>query len=307
MEAPSALHVALDRLPGAVVVVDDAGRTVYENPLAAGLRLAPLAEDGRLEVPYNGIVRFFEQRSALLGDGHTLILFTEVTERELRLIAEREFLTMAAHDLQSPIAAIIGVSEALTAGAGEDPALRARFLAHLQRETRRLDRLAVALMALAHARRSGERVPIEVVALRPLLEEAADVLIPARGVTIEVDCPDDLAALTHAALLEQAVFNLAANAARHTREGSIRLSATGEASRARIEIADTGAGIAFGDRHRIFRRYEQGRVGARGTAGLGLSISHEIVEALGGRVELVETSDRGSTFAIELPGATITR
>src|SRR3954449_10989652 len=133
-----------------------------------------------------------------------LVGVDDLTEQERRDRAEREFVSNAAHELRTPLTTIIGAVEVLQAGAKEDPVERDRFLAHIERESARLARLARALLTLARAHAGQERPRLEPVELAPLLEEVADDLRPRDGVAVEVECPTDLAASVNRDLLEQA-------------------------------------------------------------------------------------------------------
>ena len=237
-------------------------------------------------------------------------LFFDVSERERRERAEREFVTNAAHQLQTPLAGIMSAVEVLQAGAKEDPGSRERFLAHVERECARLDRLARALLLLARVETGVEPPSRELVALLSCLEETAAGLMPAPGVSVEVDCPPDVALVTNRDLAAELLMNLGNNAAKHTVEGSITLRARAQGERAvTVEVADTGPGIPAGERDRVFERFFRGggSEGQREGAGLGLAIVKAAAEALGGQVELRSTPGGGTTVAVTLPGATLVR
>jgi signal transduction histidine kinase len=94
------------------------------------------------------------------------------------------------------------------------------------------------------------------------------------------------------------LFNLIQNAIRHTpADGSVTVRAASDGSSVEIEVADTGEGIAPGDRERVFEPFQQGAGRAArsdGSAGLGLAISRAIVEAHGGRIWVVEEPGSGA-------------
>jgi signal transduction histidine kinase len=90
------------------------------------------------------------------GSEAALLVLTDVSERERRLRAEREFVENAAHELRTPLAAITSAIERLQAGAREVPERRDRFLGHIQHESNRLNRLASSLLVLARAQTRGE-------------------------------------------------------------------------------------------------------------------------------------------------------
>jgi signal transduction histidine kinase len=212
---------------------------------------------------------------------------------------EREFVTNAAHELQSPLTAIVSAIEVLQAGAKDTPE-RDIFLDHIEQASLRLARLARALLVLARAESGAEPPKTELVPLAPLLDDVAARLRTLDGVTIAVSCPPDAAVVTNRALLEQAVQNVAENAAKYTRSGTIELVAhvDGEAE---ISVRDSGPGIAADERDRVFERFYRGHDAADEGSGLGLAIVRAATRALDGEVELDSTVGKGTTVRIRLP------
>ncbi|MEO9174262.1 MAG: ATP-binding protein [Gaiellales bacterium] len=238
------------------------------------------------------------------GVDTTVLVLTDVSERERRESAEREFVTNAAHELRTPLAAIAGAVEVLQSGAKDDPIERDRFLGHIERESARLTRLGRAMLVLARAQTGTEAPRLGRVPLRALLDDVAASLRPFEGVTVSVECADDLAALSDRDLLEQVLVNLAANAARHTDSGSIVLAArpNGRHELA-IELRDTGSGISRENRERIFDRFYRGGDRTGDGFGLGLAIVRASVQALGGTVDIESEPDSGTTARVVILSA----
>jgi signal transduction histidine kinase len=230
----------------------------------------------------------------------TILTFEDITARERRERAERDFVTNAAHELQTPLAAITSAVQVLQAGAKNDVADRDRFLGHVEQACRRLERLARALLVLARAQTGAETPRREIVPLSTLLHIVADGLPPGREV--EVECASDVAVFANQPLLEQALVNLAQNAAKHS-PGRIQLTGVRSNGQVRIQVRDTGTGIDEADRDRVFERFYRGEAPNSGF-GLGLAIVAEAVKAIDGSLEL-ETSTSGTSASITLPGATI--
>jgi signal transduction histidine kinase len=115
----------------------------------------------------------------------------------------------------------------------------------------------------------------------------------AGGVAVraEID-PSLVPAHANPERIQRVLFNLIQNAIRHTpTDGSVTVRAASDGPSVEIEVADTGEGIAPGDRERVFEPFQQGAGRAArsdGSAGLGLAISRAIVEAHGGRIWVVE-------------------
>jgi two-component system phosphate regulon sensor histidine kinase PhoR len=233
-----------------------------------------------------------------------VLVLTDVSERERRERAEREFVANAAHELRTPLTAITSAVEALQTGAKEQPEERDRFLGVIDRQVGRLGRLARALLLLARAQTRQEALRLEPVELRPILAEVAAALELPDGVSVEVDCPFGLSALAQRDLAEQIVSNLAANAAKHVEGGRIVLAARAAADgQVQLEVTDSGPGIAGGERERVFDRFYSGDRERGESFGLGLAIVREAVLALGGTVELESAPGAGTTVRVALASA----
>ena len=329
----SRLSALLDRLHDGVVAVDQTLRVTYANS-AAELLLAkggaltgetlvdPWPEPslrtlaaGMFEYraePAEARVTLEDARStyALLAlppdlSGEALLVIADVTADERRQRAEREFVANAAHQLRTPVSAIASSIEVLQGGAKEDPAARDRFLAHLDHQCSRLVRLTRALLLLARAQALSEPPAVEVVHLRPLLAALAGGLRPGTGVRVEVDCPFDVAALTNRDLFEQAISNLAENAAKYTVEGEIVLSAEPADGHVCVVVSDTGPGADLPADGSFQRFYRDPTAQGEGF-GLGLAIASEAVRALQGDLRITSDKD-GTRAAVTLPSAVVNR
>jgi signal transduction histidine kinase/HAMP domain-containing protein len=237
------------------------------------------------------------------GSELAVLVVADISERERRERAEREFVANAAHELRTPIAVIASAIDVLEEGAKAVPEDRDRFLQAIRRQTARLGRLVRALLVLARAQTRQQALRLEAVELRPLLEEIAAELDLAEGVTVEVSCPAGLAVLGESDLVAQVLANLSGNSAKHTERGRIRLGARPSAhGSVVIEVSDTGSGIAPENQDRVFDRFYTGDR-ARTSFGLGLAIVHEAVRALGGVIEIDSEPGRGTTARVTLAGA----
>jgi PAS domain S-box-containing protein len=327
------LRDLLQRLQEGVVAVDAGGVVVYANGPATHFFLpARLVEGEALPEPWPSIDlgalvgSLFKSRPRVrdihvttgnqrvlsvrgipaLGAETAGLLISDVSTRERRERAEREFVANAAHELRTPLTAITGAIEVLQAGAKEDATERDRFLEHIERESARLGRLSTALLVLARAQMGVESPRLEVVPIRPILELVAEESHPASGVTIEVSCQPDVAVFANRTLLEQAVTNLASNAAKQTHDGTIWLRGIDDGNGwVALEVADTGTGIPPEAQLRAAERFY--RAGGAEGFGLGLAIATESARALGGRLELDSEPGRGTTARIVLPSAEVVR
>jgi signal transduction histidine kinase len=331
-EGRSGLSRLIERLHEGVVSVDRDGRVEFANSRAR-VMLSPalLGQGRRIPEQWEGFpLRSFVadlfasdqsvEAQVVSEDGQrvfdmtgipalrfdaVLLVMTDVSERERRWRAEREFVDNAAHELRTPLAAITSAIERLQAGARDVPEKRDRFLGHIQHESARLNRLASSLLVLARAQTREESPRPEEIPLRGLLEELVLGVELNPEVELELDCPPEIVAWTNRELLEHALVNLAGNAARHTDRGRIRFGASvDDAGALTIEVEDTGAGIAPGEIDRLFDRFYRGPTEERRSGfGLGLPITKDAVEALGGRIEIESVLGSGTTARILLPNA----
>jgi signal transduction histidine kinase len=320
------LRQLLEGLHDGVVAVDRDLRVTFANPAArrllpralrVGAPLPDLWPDFPLRAfaeqlfhgppqSTQGRVVEGERSFALVGvparaDGDVILVLTDVSERERRERAEREFVANAAHELGTPLTAIAASLEVLRAGAKDDPEERDRFLELIERQSRRLGRLRHALLTLARAQTRQEPLRLEPVAAGAVLETVAEELREAgHDVEVAVDAPDGLGVLGQAELVRQVVANLAENALRHGSPSRIELSVRQlDRQAAAIEVRDDGPGIAPGERDRLFDRFYRGSDGDGGF-GLGLAIVRDVVRALGGTVEVESPPEGGTVFRITL-------
>ncbi len=229
-----------------------------------------------------------------------VLVVADVTERERRRQAEREFVTNASHELRTPVTAITSAVEALQAGAKDQPESRERFIDLIGRQADRLTRLTNSLLVLARAQTLQEPITLEPVELRSLLAEVA-ASAPVNGVGVRVECASSLVGVGRRDVLEQVLSNLVGNALKHSEAREIVLSAKRNGSTAVIEVSDTGPGIPVAAQGRIFDRFY--RSGRPDGFGLGLAIARESAEAIGATLTIESTPGHGTTARVSLPGA----
>jgi PAS domain S-box-containing protein len=279
----------------------DGMRSAAEWPLAEVLETGKSVRLDRFELPRSEDTIVLELDVVPVGsdDGviAVLVAFRDVTDRQRRERTERDFVTNAAHELQTPIAAIASAIEVLQAGAKERREDRDRFLVHIERSAERLGKLTRALLVLARAQNRVERPRSEVIAVEPLLHSVAGGITARR---VEVRCAPDIAVIANRALLEQALASLGENAVKYT-TGDVLLTGERANGRVLIEVVDSGPGIADEHRPHVFDRFYRVREDKEGF-GLGLAIVREAVDVIGGELEL-DSGANGTRVSIALPGA----
>lgn len=222
-----------------------------------------------------------------------------------------EFISIASHELKTPINVIIGYLELLQEGIyGPMSEKQAEVAATMQKQAQTLTRLVRQLLDVSRFEAGGGRVePRKVDLARFLqhLEAAFQGLAVQRGVTFEVHRSPSLPAEVtwDEDRMNEVLGNLLSNAFKFTsRDGEVALAVDGDESEVRITIRDTGAGIPADQLPHIFEKFyqadNQASAALKGT-GLGLAIAKQIVEAHQGSIKVDSTEGKGTTFYLTLP------
>jgi signal transduction histidine kinase len=224
--------------------------------------------------------------------------------------ARRQLLADVSHDLMTPLTAMRGYVETLRMrDIPLDDATRDRYLGIIDDETHRLERLVGDLLELARVEGGGgalrrERVPVSALFDRVVARHERES--QARGDRIVTHVgPGAEFVEGDPDKLEQALQNLAANALRHTPEGTeVVLSSSLEGGHIHLRVRDNGSGIPAEHLPLIFDRFYKADFSrhAIGGSGLGLSIVKAIVERHGGSI--TARNDGGAVFDIALPANT---
>jgi signal transduction histidine kinase len=215
---------------------------------------------------------------------------------------ERNFLMTVSHELRTPLTAIRGHVDALREGVVSDEETRTASLAVIAAEASRLERLVGDVLDLAKLDAHRFTVLHEEVDMGRLVDSAyAAFSEEARRREIDYRCDVEAkpVILSDGDRVLQIISNLLSNAFRWTPDGGeidLELSATD--GTVYVAVADSGPGVPPSERERIFRPFWSR--GGGGT-GLGLAIASELASALGGRIELESSADKGSRFELVLP------
>jgi two-component system, OmpR family, sensor kinase len=239
----------------------------------------------------------------LPAENAVLAVVRDRTEALRRELAEREFVSNAAHELRNPIAGISGAVEVLRAGAKDDPAAREHFLARLSDDAERVSRLTDSLLTLARMEAGGD-VPTESLEVRNVVEEATHAVAPANGLGVKFELESALVVEADAVLLRQVLIGLLTNAFKNTdAPGVVTLRARRHGdTEALIEVSDTGSGIPAEEVERVFERFYRGSGSLEQEGfGLGLSIARRMVDVMGGEIGVESEVGVGSTFWVRLP------
>ncbi|WP_337841815.1 sensor histidine kinase KdpD [Rheinheimera sp.] len=217
-------------------------------------------------------------------------------------------LSSVSHDLRSPLAAMMGSAESLQMLDGQlSPDDRHELLQTILLESQRLDRYIQNLLDMTRLGHGGLKLQRDWVALDDIIASARQRLkrfFPQQELWYQTET--DLPLLyVHAALLEQALFNILENAAKYSPpDQAIKIWARANSEQLCIEIEDSGPGIPAALREKVFDMFYVVADGdsKRHNTGMGLAICRGMVGAHGGSVVATAArSGSGSRFVIELP------
>jgi PAS domain S-box-containing protein len=223
--------------------------------------------------------------------------------------AKTLFLSRVSHELRTPLNAVLGFAQLLALDA--DPPLspiQSRRVGLIREAGRHLLEMIGELLDLTRAESGKLVLQPEDLEVAPLLDETCALLAPQAaqaGVTLGRP-PVEPGLRVHAdrTRLRQVLLNLVSNALKYNRPGgTVQIAGGAREGGVEFVVADSGVGIAADDLPRLFEPFErlaQAGSGIEG-AGIGLAITHHLVELMGGTIAVESTVGRGSTFRVVLP------
>lgn len=283
----------------------------------------------RLAVPYNGVqepVRLARHglvTAGLVGALAVTLIFIftrnlsgRIDEQARALVTaeanerfRREFTANVAHELKTPLTAIVGAVEMIGDGSELQEAERAELMDIVHDQAKRLNSLVKDVLSLAQIEREqGEehrnfiQVPLEKIVDTVAALEAARA--KQSRITLAVTRCDHAVVNGDPHLLEQVIVNLVENAFRYSGTDRVDIALSTDSGLARISVTDYGIGIPAESLPHIFNRFyrvDKARSRSLGGTGLGLAIVKHIAILHGGNVSVQSTPGDKTVFTVELP------
>jgi len=287
---------------------DSYGRQFYGWRLAKLPELNWQAEREELETPSKAaLMLHLEQRA------RDLDIKNRELEESTRL--KSEFLANMSHELRTPMNSIIGFTGRVLKKAGDN--LDARQLKNLhtvERNAHHLLGLINDLLDISKVEAGRMDLYPEHVEMHDLINEVRDLtnsLWQEKGIAFQMELPEQAISLyVDRVRLKQVLINLVSNAVKFTAEGAVTIraalldDASMDGGWVMIAVEDSGIGMQAEDLQFIFEAFRQAdgsNTRAYGGTGLGLNITKNFVELMGGRVEVSSVYGEGSTFTVCLP------
>lgn len=287
---------------------------VDEEPLAVDEVLQILDETSEV-LAYS---RALERKSQQLQQATTELREANERLQELDRLKD-EFVSTVSHELRTPLTSIRAFSEILADNPDLDVAERGEYLQIIVSETERLTRLINQILDLSKLESGGAEWEIDPVDLGQIVEssiQATAQIFRDREVELALHMPDPApTVLADRDRLVQVVINLLSNAVKFCpgEGGLVDVTVTagpsaGAEGLSRVDVRDNGHGVAIEDQGIIFEKFRQGgdtRTNRPAGTGLGLPISREIVDHLGGKLWVESTPGQGAVFSFTIPLAVV--
>jgi PAS domain S-box-containing protein len=290
------VEVRLRHTDGHYVYVEGVGKALFDDPAVEGLviNLRDATERRRA-------------RAALVQ-----------AKRQAEEVADLKstFLTNMSHEIRTPLTAILGFADILAEEIDDEN--QKEFIELIAKSGRRLMDTLNSVLELARLEAGRGALSEERVDVAALVDESVTMFQPTaadRGLYIraEVERTQPLEVVLDEAALARILHNLLGNAVKFTKTGGITVAARAERDAAQgavvvVDVRDTGVGIDADFLPRLFGQFEQESRGVARThegVGLGLAISRQLVERMGGTIRVASEKGVGTTFRLTFPAADV--
>ncbi len=224
-------------------------------------------------------------------------------------VEKDQFISIAAHELKTPMTAISGFSQLLkNEKIIKDEKNRNKYLDIIIAETKRLARLVTDVLDLSRSDLGTIKFTADDINLYKFLDEIKEMeqyKTKEKGLKLEVELEPKLSKIkSDNEKLKRVLINLVDNSIKYTDKGSIKIKAVKDRNNIKFSVADTGIGIAKKYYEKIFERFyqiESAYTRKYSGTGLGLCLCKELLAGMGGRIWLESKVGKGTTFYFTIP------
>jgi two-component system, OmpR family, phosphate regulon sensor histidine kinase PhoR len=303
----AALNATAARSFPAARAGDPAAFAFRDPDMQAALASAARGRSARVElIDRRPPERAFDALAAPAGNGYTLVVIEDLTERRKLERLRVDFIANASHELRTPLASVLGFIETLRGPGRDDPAAPRRFLPIMEEQARRMARLVDDLLSLSRIELQAHVPPTDRVSLQDAARQIIDGLRPRAaesGVVLTLDAPAEEVVVTgDRDELLRALENLIENAIRYGASGGrVEVTVGARGAEAYASVRDHGPGIPAEHLPRLTERFYRADAAASrqtGGTGLGLAIVKHIMLRHRGRLEIESDPGRGSNFTL---------
>ncbi len=332
------MEAILTYMTDGVIAINIEGEIIHANPAAVkflgiadniqGTKLGELFAKMDIELGMDEIKRRVPNQQSIIPKGDTILqmetaafksetrevlgyilVFQDITEQYKLETMRREYVANVSHELRTPLTTIRSYVETLLEGVIERKELATEFLAVVNSETERMTRLVKDLLLLSKLEYQQAQWNKNPFNLEKMVDETVkklDIPIKQKGHIITVRRTSPLPLFDgDRDKIEQVMLNVLSNAIKYTPDnGKIEVITGYSDGRANISIRDNGIGIPKRDMPRVFERFyrvDKSRARELGGTGLGLSIARQIIEAHGGKIDIISHHGKGTTVILSLP------
>ncbi len=298
----------LKRMGAKIYVSIQTGEGSLSGVLVLGKKLSMMSysdEDKQLLIAVSSQVAMALENARLYDSEKTIRMEMEKLNEQ-----KTEFLHSVAHELKTPLAAVISSSKILNEDSPIPQKLKGRLVNNIKTSAESMNRRVDELLSLAQMQVGGlsiEPTPMEIGHAITEVVSQIEVLFKAKRQTLILQIPDSLSMVNaDGEKLEQVFFNLLSNANKYSPSGTdITLRAREVNKQVIIEVKDSAPAVSEEEKTKLFDPYYRGENKDKRKRlpgiGLGLAISKKLVELHGGEIWVESKPGKGNTFAFSLP------
>lgn len=237
-----------------------------------------------------------------------VVVIHDITKQEKLELSRREFVANVSHELRTPLTTIKTYAETLIDNPVDDYETQKHFLGVIEKEADRMTRIVKDLLTLSHLDHDTG-FAADSVELKQLLSSITDnlsITAEASGLSLSYQATNETPPIkTNRDKLEQVIVNIVGNAIKYTPSGGTVEVYSGRIyNDVYIKVIDTGVGIPEENLPHVFERFyrvDKARSRDTGGTGLGLAIAKQIVDSLGGKINITSQYGKGTEVIISLP------